>query len=106
MKTLTLTLALLFAIPTPAIAATVLTPPITSEPCTPIQTPNGTMCAPKMSQRRNFAPRMEILGGVIRTSRKTDAKRLCYELGGTHLIPLPDEDRAWQCIRYLKRKKS
>ena len=63
----------------------------------------ASMCAPKVSQRRNFAPRIEILGDVIRTSRKTDAKRLCHSLKGTHLIPVPSEDRAWQCVRYRKK---
>ena len=101
MKKLIITLALL-SIPMPAIAATVLTPPITSEPCTPIQTPNGTMCAPKLSQRRNAAPKMVKLGDTIRTQYETDAKRLCHSWGGTHLIPLPDEDRAWLCFRKVK----
>ena len=101
MKNLIIALALL-AIPVPAIAATVLTPPITSEPCTPIQTPNGTMCAPKMSQRHDVAPNMVKLGDTIRTQYETDAKRLCHSWGGTHLIPLPDEDRAWDCFKKVK----
>jgi hypothetical protein len=92
----------LFAIQSPAIAATVLTPPITSEPCTPIQTPNGTMCAPKLSQRRNVAPNMVKLGDTIRTQYETDAKRLCHSWGGTHLIPLPDEEKAWDCFKEVK----
>jgi len=101
MKKLTLTLVLL-AIPTPAIAATVLTPPIVSEPCTPIQTPNGTMCAPRMSQRHDVAPNMVKLGDTIRTQYETDAKRLCHSWGGTHLIALPDEERAWDCFKKVK----
>jgi hypothetical protein len=99
---LLLTLALL-SISTPAIAATTLTPPATSEPCTTIQLPSGgTMCAPKLSQRRNAAPKMVKLGDTIRTQYETDAKRLCHSWGGTHLIPLPDEDRAWLCFRKVK----
>jgi hypothetical protein len=101
MKNIIITLALL-AIPTPAIAATVLTPPITSEPCTPIQTPSGTMCAPRLSQRHDVAPNMVKLGDTIRTQYKSDAKRLCHSWGGTHLIALPDEDRAWICFRKIK----
>jgi hypothetical protein len=93
----------LFAIQSPAIAATILTPPATSEPCTTIQLPSGgTMCAPKLSQRRNAAPKMVKLGDTIRTQYETDAKRLCHSWGGTHLIPLPDEDRAWLCFRKVK----
>jgi hypothetical protein len=102
MKNLIITLALL-AIPTPAIAATVLTPPITSEPCTPIKTPNGTMCAPRMTQRHDVAPNMVKLGDTIRTQYETDAKRLCHSWGGTHLIALPDEDRAWDCFKKVKK---
>jgi len=101
MKNIIIAFALL-AIPVPAIAATVLTPPITSEPCTPIQTPNGTMCASKMSQRHDVAPNMVKLGDTIRTQYETDAKRLCHSWGGTHLIPLPDEDRAWDCFKKVK----
>jgi hypothetical protein len=69
MKYLIITLAL-FAIQSPAIAATILTPPVTSEPCTPIQTPKGTMCAPKLSQRRDVAPNMIKLGDTIRLTGK------------------------------------
>jgi hypothetical protein len=98
MKYLIITLAL-FAIQSPAIAATILTPPVTSEPCTPIQTPKGTMCAPKLSQRRDVAPNMIKLGDTIRTDRETDAKRLCHSWGGTHLIALPDEEKAWDCFK-------
>jgi hypothetical protein len=101
MKNLIITFALL-AIPVPAIAATVLTPPIISEPCTPIQTPNGTMCAPRMSQRQDVAPNMVKLGDTIRTQYETDAKRLCHSWGGTHLIAVPDEDRAWDCFKKVK----
>lgn len=98
MKNLIITLAL-FAIQSPAIAATILTPPVTSEPCTPTQTPNGTMCAPKLSQRRDVAPNMIKLGDTIRTDRETEAKRLCHSWGGTHLIALPDEEKAWDCFK-------
>ena len=102
MKKLIITLALL-SISTPAIAATTLTPPATSEPCTTIQLPSGgTMCAPKFSQRRNAAPKMVKLGDTIRTQYETDAKRLCHSWGGTHLIPLPDEEKAWDCFREAK----
>lgn len=102
MKKLIIAFALL-SISTPAIAATTLTPPVTSEPCPTIQLPNGgTMCAPKMSQRRNVAPKMIKLGDTIRTQYESDAKRLCHSWGGTHLIPLPDEDRAWDCFKKVK----
>jgi hypothetical protein len=102
MKKLIITLALL-SISTPAIAATTLTPPATSEPCTTIQLPSGgTMCAPKLSQRRNAAPKMVKLGDTIRTQYETDAKRLCHSWGGTHLIPLPGEEKAWDCFKEAK----
>lgn len=101
MKNIIIAFALL-STPAPAIAATVLTPPITSEPCTPIQTPNGTMCAPKMSQRHDVAPNMVKLGDTIRTQYETDAKRLCHSWGGTHLIAVPNQDRAWDCFKKVK----
>jgi hypothetical protein len=102
MKNIIIAFALL-AIQSPAIAATILTPPVTSEPCTTIQLPSGgTMCAPKMSQRHDVAPNMVKLGDTIRTQYETDAKRLCHSWGGTHLIPLPDEDRAWDCFKKVK----
>lgn len=81
------------------IAATILTPPIVSEPCTQIITPTGSMCAPKMSQRHDVAPKLIKLGDTIRTQYERDAKRLCHSWGGTHLIPVPTENRAWDCFK-------
>lgn len=53
MKLLT-ALCACFLVSDVAIAATVLTPPITSEPCTTISMPNGgTACAPRLAQRHN-----------------------------------------------------
>jgi len=75
--------------------------PIPSQPCDSIYLPDGSiMC--KVAQRRNFAPRIEILGDVIRTQYETDAKRLCHHLKGTHLVPVVGESRAWQCFRVIK----
>jgi hypothetical protein len=86
--------------PNVAIAATVLTPPITSEPCTTISLPvGGTVCAPRLVQRHNPAPKLVKLGDTIRTQYESDAKRLCHGWGGTHLIAVPDEDRAWDCFK-------
>lgn len=58
------------------IAATILTPPITSEPCTIIQTPSGTMCAPKVAKV------LKIYGEVIRTGSIDVAKRICFDRAG------------------------
>ena len=91
-----------FLISDVAIAATVLTPPITSEPCTVVPLPNGgTACAPRLAQRHNPAPRLVKLGDTIRTQYESDAKRLCFGWGGTHLIALPDEERAWDCFKLV-----
>jgi hypothetical protein len=92
-----------FLISDVAIAATVLTPPITNEPCTEVLLPSGgTACAPKLVQRHNPAPKLVKLGDTIRTQYESDAKRLCHEWGGTHLIAVPDEDRAWDCFKLSK----
>ena len=49
MKKAYFVLAVALLYPNPAIAATVLTPPISSEPCTIITLPNGgTACAPRL----------------------------------------------------------
>jgi hypothetical protein len=78
-------------------------PPIPSQPCESIYLPDGsTMCATKTAQRRNFAPRIEILGDIIRTQYETDARRLCHHMKGTHLVPVVGESRAWQCFRVVK----
>lgn len=102
MKLLTV-LCACFLVSDVAIAATVLTPPITSEPCTEVLLPSGgTACAPRLAQRHNPAPRLIKLGDTIRTQYKSDAQRLCHGWGGTHLIAVPDEERAWDCFKLLK----
>lgn len=102
MKLLTV-LCACFLLPNMAIAATVLTPPVTNEPCTVVPLPSGgTACAPRLVQRHNPAPRLIKLGDTIRTQYKSDAQRLCHGWGGTHLIAVPDEERAWDCFKLLK----
>jgi hypothetical protein len=102
MKKAYFVLAVALLYPNPAIAATILTPPITSEPCTVVPLPNGgTACAPRLVQRHNPAPRLVKLGGTIRTQYESDAKRLCFGWGGTHLIAVPDEERAWDCFKLV-----
>ena len=102
MKKTHFVLAVALLCPNPAIAATVLTPPITSEPCTEVPLPNGgTACTPKLVQRHNPAPRLVKLGDTIRTQYESDAKRLCFGWGGTHLIAVPDEERAWDCFKLV-----
>jgi hypothetical protein len=82
------------------IATLTLNPvPTPSEPCITVPLPIGTMCAPKFSQRHDVAPNMIKLGDTIRTQYETDAKRLCHSWGGTHLIALPDEEKAWDCFK-------
>ncbi len=103
MKKAYFVLAVALLCPNPAIAATVLTPPVTSEPCTVVPLPSGgTACAPRLVQRHNPAPRLVKLGDTIRTQYKSDAQRLCHGWGGTHLIAVPDEERAWDCFKLLK----
>ena len=103
MKLLTFSFACTLLSPNPVLSATILTPPITREPCTTILLPNGgTACVPKLTQRHNVAPRLVKLGDTIRTQYRTDAKRLCHHWGGTHLIAVLDEDRAWDCFKLRK----
>lgn len=101
MKLLTV-LCACFLMPNVAIAATVLTPPITSTPCQQINLPDGSIaCVPKLSQRFNAAPRLVKLGDTIRTSRIDYAKRLCHGWGGDRLIAVPDESNAWDCFKVI-----
>lgn len=102
MKKAHFVLAVALLCPNPALAATVLTPPITSTPCTKINLPDGSIaCAPKLSQRFNAAPRLVKLGDTIRTPEISFAKKLCHKWGGTHLLPVPDENKAWDCFKVI-----
>jgi hypothetical protein len=93
-----------FLFPTPVCAADKLNIPIESTPCKTIALPDGSKACepPKVTQRFNAAPRLVKLGDTIRTQRETDAKRLCHDWGGTHLIALPDEQKAWDCVKFIK----
>lgn len=77
-----------------AIAAGTLNPtPIPSEPCKPITTPAGTMCAPKLTQALKVY-------GVIRTQREEDAKRICHGLAGNgYQLWKTTEPKEWLCVK-------
>ncbi len=101
MKSITCLLIACSLSPNVAIAATVLTIPIERVPCTTVQLPSGgTACTPpKLSQRRNVAPRLIKIGDTIRTQYETNAKKLCHHWGGKYVIPVPNQDRAWDCFK-------
>jgi hypothetical protein len=88
----------------PAIGATTLTPPVTSQPCDTVQLPDGGIaCIPKVAQRYNAAPRLIQLGYTINAQNAEAAKRLCHHWGGTHLMPRPNSVNAWDCFRIGKQ---
>ena len=93
MRAILITIALALLIPQVAIAAGKLNPvPIPSEPCRTVSTPNGEMC---VSQQI-----LKVYGGVIRTQRESNAKRICFDRGGNQLIPTVNRNE-WLCVREI-----
>lgn len=85
-------------------ALTLPSAPVPSQPCETVPLPSGgTMCAPKLTQRVDVAPKMVKLGDTIRTQYETNARRLCHSWGGNWLIAVPNTPRAWDCF-YRKVK--
>ena len=83
---LILTLALI-TFQSPVIGATILTPPVTSEPCKTVLLPNGDIaCAPKLSQiNRTSGDRISELG-TFTASSNAEASRLCTAKGGNLVV--------------------
>ena len=77
------------------LAAVILTPPITSEPCVPIQTPNGTMCAPRLAKS------LKVYGDVIRTSHIDNAKRICFDRAGVGYQVWETGKNEYLCVKEI-----
>ena len=93
MRAILITIALALLIPQVAIAAGKLNPvPIPSEPCRTVSTPNGEMC---VSQQI-----LKVYGGVIRTQRESNAKRICFDRGGAELMATTSKNE-WLCVRII-----
>ena len=82
------------------ITAIVLTPPNTSEPCTPIKLPDGsTMCTPKEKGEKVLK-----VYGTISTSDEQLAKRWCFDRAGAgSQVIWSEKYQDYTCIKIVDK---